>query len=337
MVCSGGLFSFETAHHNDTQITASANERMIQMMYVMLLVGFVLLIKGADFFVEGCSSIAKLLGVPSVVIGLTVVAMGTSAPEAAVSITAGMAGSNAIAISNVIGSNFFNLLVVAGGCAAIKAFPMERDILKRDFPINLAACALLLAFISNGVLSRTEGVTFLVCMAAYLILVVTSAIRNRETADEEIKTLSPLVSAVYIIGGIAAIIWGGDLVVDNAVLIAESWGLSETFIGLTIIAIGTSLPELVTSIVAAGKGESGLALGNVVGSNIFNLLLILGLSSSLTPIAVTGDALVSAVMMTAVTSLFFVVSLLRKKVDRPMGLLCLAVYAGYTVYLVMGS
>lgn len=306
------------------------------MMYVLLLLGFVLLIKGADFFVEGSSSVAKLLGVPSVIIGLTIVAMGTSAPEAAVSITAGLSGSNAIALGNVIGSNLFNLLVVAGGCAAIKAFPSDPDILKRDFPVNIAANVLLIALIFGGSLNRLEGLLLLACMAAYLIWVVRDAVKNRQATEEAVKTLSPIQSLIFIAGGLAAVVWGGDLVVDNAVLIAQSWGLSETFIGLTIIAMGTSLPELVTSIVAARKGDSGLALGNVVGSNIFNILLILGLSSSLTPIAVSSDVILNAVLLLIATVAVYLVCRVKKEVSRPIGGCCLAAYLAYTVFLIMG-
>jgi cation:H+ antiporter len=307
------------------------------MMYLLLLVGFALLIKGADFFVEGSSSVAKLLGIPSVVIGLTIVAMGTSAPEAAVSITAGLAGSNAIAVSNVVGSNLFNLLVVAGTCAAIKAFPLEHEIIKRDFPVNIFAVILLPLLCLDGTLGRLDGILLLVLMATYLVTVVRSAMKNRQTAEEEIKTLSPLMSFLFIVGGLACIVIGGDLVVDNAVLIAQSWGLSETFIGLTIIAMGTSLPELVTSVVAACKGESGLALGNVVGSNIFNLFLILGLSSSLHPITIAGDMMLNAIVMGVATILFFLIALPKKQVSRFMGFASVAVYLCYTVYLVLAS
>jgi cation:H+ antiporter len=263
--------------------------------------------------------------------------MGTSAPEAAVSITAGLAGSNAIAVSNVVGSNLFNLLVVAGTRAAIKAFPLEHEIIKRDFPVNIFAVILLLILCLDGVLGQLDGVLLLVCMAIYLIVVVRSAMKNRQTAEEEIKTLSPLMSFLFIVGGLACIVIGGDLVVDNAVLIAQSWGLSETFIGLTIIAMGTSLPELVTSVVAACKGESGLALGNVVGSNIFNLFLILGLSSSLHPITIAGDMMLNAIVMGVATILFFLIALPKKQVSHFMGFASVAVYLCYTVYLVLAS
>jgi cation:H+ antiporter len=311
----------------------------IALNVLFLLIGFVLLIKGADFFVDGSSSVAKLLGIPSVIIGLTIVAMGTSAPEAAVSITAGIAGSNEIAISNVVGSNIFNMLVVVGVCAAIKPFELDRDIMKRDFPVNLIASAVILAMLVFGAsLSRIDGIIMLVLMAAYLIWIVGNALKNRETSTDEVKTLNPLLSVVFIIGGLAAVIFGGDLVVDNAVVIAKAMGWSETFIGLTIIAIGTSLPELVTSIVAARKGESGLALGNVVGSNIFNLLFILGLSSTIMPILVTPESIITGIILLAMTAVMFVWCLIsnkKGKVGRATGIIWILFYVAYTVYLLL--
>lgn len=304
---------------------------------LLLLAGFVLLIKGADFFVDGSSSVAKLLGIPSFVIGLTVVAMGTSAPEAAVSITAGIAGSNELAISNVIGSNMFNLLVVAGFCAVIKPYKVENVMLKRDFPVNVFITALLLVlmFIGN-VLGPLNGILLLLGIIAYIFVVVRGAIKDRNTAStEEIKTLPPLVSTIYIIGGIAAIIFGGQLVVNNATAIAKDLNWSETFIGLTIVAIGTSLPELVTSIVAARKGESGLALGNVIGSNIFNILFILGLSSTITAIPVDKAALINAIVLLAVTAFVYVACLIKKGMGRIVGSICVLGYAAYTAYLLL--
>ena len=307
---------------------------MILFNILLLLIGFVLLIKGADFFVDGSSSVAKLLKIPSVVIGLTIVAMGTSAPEAAVSISAGIQGSNEIAISNVVGSNIFNMLVVVGVCALIKPFDLDKTILKRDFPVNIVASIFLfsVAFIGMA-LSRLDGIILLAMMALYITWLVVSAIKNREQSDEEIKSMSPILSIICIVGGLAAVIFGGDLVVDNAVVIAKVFGLSETFIGMTIIAIGTSLPELVTSIVASKKGENGLALGNVVGSNIFNILLILGLSSSISPIVVDSRAIVNAVFLVIMTVIMYMLCVWKKKLSRGVGIAMVSAYAVYTGYL----
>ncbi len=307
---------------------------MIILNILLLLLGFVLLIKGADFFVDGSSSVAKLLKVPSVVIGLTIVAMGTSAPEAAVSITAGLSGSNEIAISNVVGSNIFNMLMVVGVCAAIKPFELNKTILKRDFPLNICACVILCVMMILGkVLGRVDGILLLLIMISYIIFLVISAIKNREESSDEIKTLHPVLSIVYIVLGLAGVIFGGDLVVDNATVIAKAVGWSETFIGLTIIAIGTSLPELVTSVVASKKGEEGLALGNVVGSNLFNIMFILGLSSSISPIAVDSRAIINAVLLLVMTIAMYVLCVSSKKLSKVAGFSMVAVYAIYTLYL----
>ncbi len=309
---------------------------MIFLNILLLVVGFVLLIKGADFFVDGSSSIAKLLKIPSVVIGLTIVAMGTSAPEAAVSVSAALKGSNQIAVSNVVGSNIFNMLAVVGVCALIKPMPLDRNIVKRDFPVNIVATVVLLALVLVGrSIGRIDGAVMLALMIAYISCLVVAAIKNREKGSDDIKTMSPILSVICIIGGLAAIIFGGNLVVENAKAIASAAGLSETFIGLTIVAIGTSLPELVTSIVASKKGENGLALGNVVGSNIFNLLLILGLSSVVTPIAIDTAAIINIIFVMIITVLMWILCLCTKKIGRLPGAVMVALYIAYTVYLII--
>ena len=309
---------------------------LIFLNILLLLVGFVLLIKGADFFVDGSLSIAKLLKIPSVVIGLTIVAMGTSAPEAAVSISAALQGSNEIAVSNVVGSNIFNMLAVVGVCALISPMPLDRNIVKRDFPVNIVATVVLLALVLLGnSLGRIDGAVMLALMIAYISWLVVAAIKNREEGSDNIKTMSPILSVVCIIGGLAAIIFGGNLVVENAKAIASAAGLSETFIGLTIVAIGTSLPELVTSIVASKKGENGLALGNVVGSNIFNLLLILGLSSAVTPIAIDTASIINIIFVMIITVLMWILCLFTKKIGRIPGAVMVALYIAYTTYLVI--
>ena len=304
-------------------------------MYLLLILGFVLLVKGADFFVEGSSSVAKMFKIPSVVVGLTIVAMGTSAPEAAVSVTASLAGNNDIALSNVIGSNIFNLLVVIGACAVIKGVDTPTDILRRDLPTNIGATALLLLFISNRAISRIEGIVLLLCMIVYLIIVVKHALKNRTQDEEEGKVLSPILSAIYIIGGLCAIVIGGDLVVDNASLIAVTFGLSETLVGLTIVAMGTSLPELVTSIVATRKGETGLALGNAVGSCLFNVLFILGISATLSPINGSVEALIDTAILLAITVVSYFFARSDAKTLRKEGIVCLVLYAAYMIYAVI--
>ncbi|MBR3866717.1 MAG: calcium/sodium antiporter, partial [Butyricicoccus sp.] len=259
---------------------------------IFLLIGFVLLVKGADYFVSGASSVARRLRIPPVVIGLTIVAMGTSLPEASVSITAGFAGSNEIALSNVLGSNLFNTLVVLGASAFIRPFAVDRDILRRDHPVNTAVTILLLVLVLDGMLGRADGLLLLACMIVYLLVVIRASLRERDGFVDDRAPQSLPLSIFLVVIGVAAIILGGDLVVDAACDIARVVGLSETVIGLTIVAIGTSLPELVTSVVAARMGESELALGNVIGSNLFNILFILGTSSALSPIGVLPENII---------------------------------------------
>ena len=304
------------------------------MEYVLLLVGFVLLIKGADFFVEGSSSLARILRIPSVIIGLTIVAMGTSAPEASVSINAALAGSNDIAISNVVGSNIFNGLVVVGVCAVLAAFQTNKDILKRDMPLNICVSAILCLMFLDGKLSRTEGILLLAGMVLYLCFMIHSALKNREPGAD-IQTLSLPVSLLYIVGGLAAVIFGGDLVVDKACIIARSWGVSQNFIGLTIIAIGTSLPELVTSIVATRKGDSSLALGNAIGSNLFNILFILGMSSVISPLHVLDESVINCLLLTVSAVILYLFARSKKKMTRLEGAICILLYISYTTYLLI--
>ena len=304
------------------------------MMYLLLLIGFVLLIKGADLFVDGSSSIAGILKVPSVIIGLTIVAMGTSAPEAAVSINAGLAGNSDISLGNIIGSNIFNLLVVIGACAVIFPAKSNEDILKRDLWWNIGASVLLLITIIDGNLSRLEGLLFLAVFIFYLGLMVRSAMKNR--MDETSMDVMPLwKSLLFVAGGLAAVVFGGDMVVNNASLIAKAWGMSDTLVGLTIVAIGTSLPELVTSITASKKGDSGIALGNAVGSCLFNILFILGMASSITPVNAVPELIIDTAILIVVTILILIVAKTGKRTNRVEGIICVTAYIIYTAYIIM--
>lgn len=304
------------------------------MEYLLLLIGFVLLIKGADFFVDGSSSLARIMKVPSVIIGLTIVAMGTSAPEASVSVNAALAGSNDIAISNVIGSNLFNGLVVVGVCAFMAGFKTNPEILKRDMPLNIIVTAILCIMLLDRHINHIEGIILLISMAVYIAVMVISALKNRETADE-CKILSLPKSLIFIIGGLIAVIFGGTLVVDNACLIAKDFGVSENFIGLTIIAIGTSLPELVTSITATRKGDSGLALGNAIGSNLFNILFILGMSATICPLNVLSESIIDCIILLVSAVILYVFARTKKTINRWEGIVCVFLYVGYTAYLLI--
>ena len=302
------------------------------MVYLLLIIGFVLLIKGADFFVEGSSSLARFLKIPSVIIGLTIVAMGTSAPEASVSINAALAGNNDIAVSNIIGSNIFNGLVVVGICAFISGFKTNKDILKRDMPVNILITAILCVMIADGRLSRLEGILLLSGMIFYIVNMIFSALKTRSSCPDE-KSMPLYKSLIFIAGGLVAVIFGGNLVVNNASQIAVSFGVSQNFIGLTIVAIGTSLPELVTSIVATRKGDSGLALGNAIGSNIFNILFILGMSATISPLHILSESVIDCAILLVSGILLFVFAYTRKSMNRTEGAICVLSYIGYTAYL----
>lgn len=304
------------------------------MMYLLLLLGFVLLIKGADLFVDGSSSIAGILKVPSVIIGLTIVAMGTSAPEAAVSINAGLAGNSDISLGNIVGSNIFNLLVVIGACAVIFPAKSDKDILKRDLWWNIGVSVLLLITILDGTLSRLEGIIFLVIFIFYLGLMVRSALKNRVTGDA-MEVMPLWKSLLFVAIGLGAVVWGGDLVVDNASMIAKAWGMSDTLVGLTIVAVGTSLPELATSITASKKGDSGIALGNAVGSCLFNILFILGMASTLTPINAVPELIIDSAILIVVTIVILIVAKTDEKTNRMEGIVCVAAYIAYTIYIIL--
>lgn len=304
------------------------------MMYLLLIVGFALLVKGADLFVDGSSSIAGILKVPSVIIGLTIVAAGTSAPEAAVSITAGLAGNSDISLGNVVGSNLFNQLGVIGLCAACFVVTTHKDILKRDMWVNIGVTILLLVLILDGKLSRIEGLILLLGFAVYLFFVIKDALKNR-TQGDEVKLMSVPKSLFFVIIGLVAIIGGGNLVVNNASLIAQALGMSETLVGLTIVAIGTSLPELVTSFVATKKGDTGIALGNAIGSNIFNILFILGIASVLTPINANLELIIDTALLLAVCVIILLFAKTKLKTTRAEGIICVVLYLAYTAYIIL--
>lgn len=312
---------------------------MTEMLWsvVLLVVGFVLLIKGADFFVEGSSSVAKMLKVPSIIIGLTIVAMGTSLPECAVSITASLTNNNALAVSNAVGSNIFNLMVVCGFCALFNPLAVEKSTLKKEFPFSMV-CAILLLVCGYAAmeLGRVDGLILLAVFVCFLVWMVTSALKARANAgDEEYEVLPVWKCIVFIIGGIIAIKFGGDFVVDGASTIAAKMGLSQNLIGLTIVACGTSLPELVTSVVAARKNELDMALGNVIGSNIFNILFVLGIAASISPIAFITENIIDIAILIAMSVLVWIFAWTKQKLDKTEGAIMLLLYAAYLVYICM--
>ncbi len=306
---------------------------------IFLILGFVLLIKGADFFVDGASAVASKLKVPSLIIGLTIVAMGTSLPELAVSVTASIGGNNELSVSNVVGSNIFNLMVVLGCSALMNVMVVGEQTLKRDFPFSVICEIVLLVMGIIGMeLGRTDGFILLGAFIGFIVYQVQSALKARAASaakddDEEVKDIPTVLAIVYIIGGVAAIKFGGDFVVNSSVDIATAFGLSQTLIGLTIVACGTSLPELVTSVVAAKKGELDMAVGNVVGSNVFNVLMILGVASAISPITFLTNNILDIVILLVFSLVVWIFSKTKRELSKKEGIIMLAMYAVYLVYI----
>lgn len=314
------------------------------MQYILLLIGFVLLIKGADFFVDGASAIAKIMRIPTLIIGLTIVAFGTSAPEVAVSVTSAIQGQNEIAIGNVVGSNIFNLLLVVGVAAMISPLGVKKSIIIKEFPLTILSGFVLLILskdvmlqnLPENVLTRADGLMLLVLFGIFMYYLIELALTSRnEGGDEEIEAMPLSKSIPLSIGGIIAIVIGGKLVVDAASHIALAWGMSQNLVGLTIVAIGTSLPELVTSVIAARKGESDIALGNVIGSNIFNVFLILGISSVIHPIAISSEVFVDMAFMLIATILTYMFAITKKKVNRFEGGILAVLYIIYMIFIIL--
>lgn len=307
--------------------------------FLLLIAGFVLLIKGADFFVEGSASIARKLRVPSLIVGMTIVAMGTSLPECSVSINASLTGENSLAVSNVLGSNIFNLMVVCGVCALFAPLIVKAETRNRDITFSIL-CAVLLGVLGflGMELERMDGWIFLVIFVLFLFYMVMSALKARaagkDVEDEEEYAVIPVwKSFLFIAGGAAAIAFGGDFVVKSASKIATTFGMSQTLVGLTICAIGTSLPELVTSVVAARKKQVDMALGNVIGSNIFNILFVLGISTAISPIAVITENLVDVVLLILMSLIVWVFTWTKERVNRAEGACMVLLYIGYWVYI----
>ncbi len=305
------------------------------MMYVWLVVGFVLLIKGADFFVDGSSAAAKMLKVPSLIIGMTIVSMGTSLPETSVSVSAALADKNELAVSNAVGSNIFNLMIVSGVCAILCPMAINRATLKRDLPISIGAAGLLMGLGAVGTtVGHLDGALLLALFAGFLLLMIFSARRSREeAAGEEYKTMPVWKLLLFMTGGIAAIAIGGKMVVESASDIAREFGMSDNLIGLTIVAMGTSLPELVTSVVAARKNEVDMALGNVVGSNIFNILFVLGIASAISPVAFSTENIIDTAVLIVMSLIVLIFAAAKKKLVRAHGIAMVLMYAAYTVYI----
>ena len=303
----------------------------MEMIFSLLLlaVGFVMLVKGADWFVDGASGIAARLGIPQLVIGLTIVAMGTSAPEAAVSITAALKDSADITLGNVVGSNILNGLVILGLAASLTTISVAKSTIFREIPFMIFTTALLLVLGLDGTITLMDGVILWVAFMFYLGYLFRMA-KNGEGEVEEINGDRPLwKSAIWSMIGLVLIIAGSNVAVEAATTIARSLGLSERLIGLTIVALGTSLPELFTSVSAAKRGNADIAIGNIVGSNIFNILFVVGTSALVTPIPFAAAFRVDTMIAIGTAVLLMVCCLHRSRLSRKSGFTLLASYLGY--------
>ncbi len=305
------------------------------LKYILLVGGFFLLIKGADLFVDGSSAAAKKLKVSPLIIGMTIVAMGTSLPETSVSVSAALAGKNELAISNVVGSNIFNLMVVCGMCALLCPLKINGISLKRDFPFSIAIAGLLMLLGKlDGSVGHIDGVILLIVFTGFLVLMISTARKQQGADEDEIKSMPVWKLILFIIIGMAAIGVGGKMVVSGASDIARRFGMSDNLIGMTVVALGTSLPELVTSVVAAKKNEVDMALGNVIGSNIFNILFVLGAAAAIHPVAFTSLNLIDSAVLILMSGLVLLFCFRSKKLVRWQGAIMLLVYGGYTAYII---
>lgn len=324
--------------HRKRDLRGTEDVMEVLMQLGLLAVGFVLLVKGADWFVEGASKVAEKFGIPQLVIGLTIVAMGTSLPEAAVSVSAALKGSAGITIGNVVGSNILNILLILGITAAIKPIAVQKSTVRYEIPFVILVSALLMGIgYTDHTVGRVDGIILWALMIGYLgyLLVMSkkgAPLPGEEGAAEEKPAPVWKMLLLIVLGG-AMIVVGSDVAVDAATELARIFGMSERLIGLTIVAFGTSLPELVTSVTAAIKGKADIAVGNIVGSNIFNILFVVGTSALITPVVYASDFLVDSLVCIAAAVLLWLCVFRNRKLGRMGGLLMLLGYGGYFMYL----
>lgn len=310
---------------------------MIVIQLLLLALGFVLLVKGADWFVEGASGIADKFGIPQLVIGLTIVAMGTSAPETAVSVTAALKGTADIAIGNVVGSNILNIFIILGISSVITSIAVAKTTIRYEIPIMLFVTGLLLFFgVTGGNVCLWEGIVLLLCFVSYLLYMFVMVKKGEMEAENIESSKKPLWKMILMgIIGLALIIWGSNITVDSATALAKIFGMSEKFIGLTVVALGTSLPELFTSVMAARKGKADIAIGNIVGSNIFNILFVIGTSALIIPVTFEMSFVIDFLIALAAGIVLWACVFRKKKLKRVDGIIMLGCYAAYFAYLLI--
>jgi len=305
------------------------------VQFIVLVLGFVLLVKGADSFVDGAAGIAKKFGIPELIIGLTIVAMGTSAPETAVSLAAALKGNADISIGNVVGSNIMNVLVILGIASVIIPIAVGKSTLKYEMPFVILISGLFFILGMDGTVSRLDGVVLWACFIVYLVYLFIMARKNKDESVSEILSMPLWKALIYTALGLGMIVAGSNCAVDSASVIAVEFGMSDRLIGLTVVALGTSLPELCTSVAAAKKGSADIAIGNIVGSNIFNILFVIGTSSLVIPIAYDAAFFVDSIVMIVTVCALWFLCFFTKKLERWGGAILLFGYAGYFAYLLM--
>lgn len=305
------------------------------IQFVLLVAGFVMLVKGADWFVEGVAGIAEKFGIPQLVIGLTIVAMGTSAPEAAVSITSAMKGNAGITIGNVVGSNILNVLIILGLTAVITSVAVQQSTIRYEIPFMLIITLVLLGLgFSGNEITFVEGIILWALFIVYMIYLFLMAKNKKEESGDSKKRPIWILILLGIIGAVL-VVWGADISVNAASAIAKMFGMSDRLIGLTIVALGTSLPELVTSVTAARKGKADIAIGNIVGSNVFNILFVVGTTALVTPVIFESKFVIDTLVAFGAGVLLWLGVMKHKELRRPAGALMLLAYAGYFVYLIV--
>ena len=309
-------------------------ELLLQFFFLVL--GFVMLVKGADWFVDGAAGIADKFGIPQLVIGLTIVAMGTSAPEAAVSIASALKGNAGITIGNVVGSNIMNILVILGITAVITTIAVAKSTVRIEIPYMLFITALMMVFgYTDGTINFVEGILLWVAFIVYLVYLFRMAMKNKEVTEDDEEKKPVWMLLLLAVVGVVLVVKGSDVTVDAATKIAQAAGLTERIIGLTIVAFGTSLPELVTSVSAARKGKADIAIGNIVGSNIFNILFVVGTTALITPVIFEKTFMIDSVIAIAAGVLLWLGVFKDQKLKRPVGIVMLISYAAYFVYLLV--
>lgn len=329
----------------NTLLAISFSTGSMPLNIVLLVIGIIIVLKGADWLTEGAVSVASRAGVSQMVIGLTIVAMGTSMPELCVSLVSAIKGTSDLAVGNVVGSNIFNTLLIAGCSAMVAPVVVRRQTVRKDFPFAVAASALMLLFALDNEISRADSLCLLAGFVIFLVVTLRGAKagaaedKSAEATDNGSRAQQTgrgiLLSALMIAVGLACLIIGSNVFVENATFLAKQLGVSDAVIGLTIVAGGTSMPELATSVVAAKKGNSGIAIGNVLGSNVFNILMIIGVTGTICPMRIAGITPVDLAMMLASMLLIWLFARSKYTVERWEGAVLTAIFIAYISYLII--